>query len=214
MASDSIVAVSQCPRTVQCADAVAPLLTDLGWQVQRFDCDAGGGALLESAVRDRRVAAVIEVSLTDLAANLLQARAGSDRLTAAAMLGLPQVVVLGGLDGVVLDSIDDAKRLTTEFGGRRYGRTSVQENDRLGRDLAFRISASRGPAAIVAPLGGLSALDAPGQPFWDPPADSALFRSIRNWIDPNVPIEETTAYLLDEECVRRIVAEFRKVTTP
>lgn len=213
MASAPIVAVSQCPRTVQCADAVAPLLTDLGWQVERFDCDAGGGARLELAVRDRRAAAVIEISLTDLAASVLQSRAGNDRLTAAAMFGLPQVVVLGGLDGAVLDSIDDVKRLTTKFAGRRYCRTSVPENDRLGRELAFRISASRGLAVIIAPLGGLSAHDAPGQRFRDPAADSALIRSIRNWIDPNVRIEETQAHLFDDECVRKIVAAFRQVTT-
>jgi len=28
------------------------------------------------------------------------------------------------------------------------------------------------------PEGGVSALDAPGQPFWDPEADAALFRAL------------------------------------
>jgi uncharacterized protein (UPF0261 family) len=32
---------------------------------------------------------------------------------------------------------------------------------------------------FLLPLGGLSALDAPGQPFWDPQADAALFDALR-----------------------------------
>jgi len=35
-----------------------------------------------------------------------------------------------------------------------------------------------GPVRFLIPEGGVSALDAPGQAFWDPQADAALFNAI------------------------------------
>jgi uncharacterized protein (UPF0261 family) len=35
-----------------------------------------------------------------------------------------------------------------------------------------------GPVRFFLPEGGVSALDARGQPFWDPDADAALFRAL------------------------------------
>ena len=40
-----------------------------------------------------------------------------------------------------------------------------------------------GPARLLIPELGVSALDAAGQPFWDPEADAALFRALDNWPD-------------------------------
>jgi uncharacterized protein (UPF0261 family) len=36
-----------------------------------------------------------------------------------------------------------------------------------------------GPVRFLLPLGGVSTLDAPGQPFWDPQANAALFDALR-----------------------------------
>ena len=41
-----------------------------------------------------------------------------------------------------------------------------------------------GPTRFLLPLGGVSALDAPGQPFHDPVADQALFEAIRGAFKP------------------------------
>ena len=39
-----------------------------------------------------------------------------------------------------------------------------------------------GPVRFFLPEGGVSALDAPGQPFWDPEADAALFRALERTV--------------------------------
>ena len=41
---------------------------------------------------------------------------------------------------------------------------------------------------VMLPLGGISALDAPGKPFHDPEADSALFRAIHEKLDVHARI--------------------------
>ena len=38
------------------------------------------------------------------------------------------------------------------------------------------------PVRFFLPEGGISALDAPGQPFYDPDANAALFRSLRETV--------------------------------
>ena len=41
-----------------------------------------------------------------------------------------------------------------------------------------------GPCVVLLPELGISALDAPGQPFHDPAADEALFRALESGIKP------------------------------
>ena len=48
----------------------------------------------------------------------------------------------------------------------------------MGRWIGERLNAMDGPVRFFLPEGGVSALDAPGQPFCDPEADAALFRAL------------------------------------
>jgi uncharacterized protein (UPF0261 family) len=57
-------------------------------------------------------------------------------------------------------------------------RTTADENDRIGHWIGERLNAMDGPVRFFLPEGGVSALDASGQPFWDPEADAALFRAL------------------------------------
>ena len=57
-------------------------------------------------------------------------------------------------------------------------RTTVEENIQQARWIAERLNQCEGEVRFLLPLGGVSALDAPGQPFWDPDADAALFETL------------------------------------
>jgi len=57
-------------------------------------------------------------------------------------------------------------------------RTTVEENIQQARWIARRLNQCEGEVRFLLPLGGVSALDAPGQPFWDPDADAALFETL------------------------------------
>jgi uncharacterized protein (UPF0261 family) len=62
-------------------------------------------------------------------------------------------------------------------------RTTPEECAELGRRIARKLSAATGPTALFVPLGGVSAIDADGQPFHDPEADEALFAAVREGLD-------------------------------
>ena len=76
-------------------------------------------------------------------------------------------------------------------------RTTPEENDRLGKEIAQKASAAKGPTAVLVPLRGVSAIDAAGQPFWWPEADAALFQSLRNWMSPHVKLVELDLHIND-----------------
>jgi uncharacterized protein (UPF0261 family) len=57
-------------------------------------------------------------------------------------------------------------------------RTSAEESAQIGRFIAEKLNRMQGPVRFLIPEGGLSGLDAPGKPFWDPAANKALFDAI------------------------------------
>src|SRR5262249_33246209 len=64
-------------------------------------------------------------------------------------------------------------------------------------EIAEKASAARGPTAVLFPKGGVSAIDAPGKPFWWPEADQALFASLRLWMGPQVELIERAEHIND-----------------
>jgi N-acetylglutamate synthase-like GNAT family acetyltransferase len=137
-------------------------------------------------IRDGKVAGVLDLTTTELADELVGGvlSAGPDRLEAAGRRGIPQVVSLGALDMV---NFGPMASVPERFQGRTLHahnpnvtlmRTNPEENARLGARIAEILVRARGPAVLLIPRGGLSALDAPGQPFHDPNADAALFQAL------------------------------------
>ena len=76
-------------------------------------------------------------------------------------------------------------------------RTTPEENDKLGEEIAEKASAAKGPTAVLVPLRGVSAIDREGQPFCWPEADAALFQSLRQWMAPQVKLIEIDLHIND-----------------
>jgi uncharacterized protein (UPF0261 family) len=78
-------------------------------------------------------------------------------------------------------------------------RTTKEESAELGRRIARKLSAATGPTALFLPLGGVSMIDAEGQPFHDPEADAALFEALREGLDDRVELIEMDHNVNDPE---------------
>jgi uncharacterized protein (UPF0261 family) len=191
--------------TTPCVESARCVLEQCRFEVLVFHATGTGGLTMESFVTDGLISGVLDITTTELADELVGGilTAGRDRLTAAATRGVPQVISLGALDMV---NFGPPNTVPEKFRGRRFYqhnpavtlmRTTPQENDLLGRGIAEKASASRGPTAILIPLRGVSAIDHEGQPFWWPEADRALFQSLRNWVAPHVRLIELDLHLND-----------------
>jgi uncharacterized protein (UPF0261 family) len=67
-------------------------------------------------------------------------------------------------------------------------RTTPEECAELGRRIARKLNAARGPTALFVPLRGVSMIAVEGQVFYDPAADEALFGALRDGLDPRVEV--------------------------
>jgi uncharacterized protein (UPF0261 family) len=193
--------------TTPCVQAARQDLEAAGYEVLVFHATGTGGRTMEALIRDGLVTGVLDITTTELADELVGGilSAGPDRLTVAGLCGVPQVVAPGALDMV---NFGPRETVPEQFRHRRFYihnpnvtlmRTTPEENDRLGQEIANKLSAARGPVALLLPLRGVSAIDRVGQPFWWPEADQALFQSIRNWISPNVELIELDLHINDSE---------------
>ncbi len=191
--------------TTPCVETGKRIVEQSGYEVLVFHATGTGGQTMESFVRDGLVSGVLDITTTELADELVGGvlSAGPDRLTAASMAGVPQVISVGALDMV---NFGPPESVPAQFKGRRFYqhnptvtlmRTTPEENDRLGKEIALKASASKGPTAIILPLRGVSGIDAEGRPFWSPEADQALFESIRLWRGPHVELIELDLHIND-----------------
>jgi uncharacterized protein (UPF0261 family) len=88
-------------------------------------------------------------------------------------------------------------------------RTNREENKTLGELIAEKLNRSRGEVSIYLPLKGLSMIDAPGEPFWWPEADKALFDGIKANIRRGIPVVEMDCNINDTQfgtaCAEKLI---------
>jgi uncharacterized protein (UPF0261 family) len=61
-------------------------------------------------------------------------------------------------------------------------RTLPGENTRLGEWIGTKLNSCKGEVRFLIPEGGVSSIDAPDMPFYDPEADAALFDALERTI--------------------------------
>ena len=203
MSLNRLIAVSIDPSVEIGALAAVEALKNGGCRTQLFAAGSVPTSVFEKAIlHDPSIQAVLEFSLGEFVSIRLGIHSSQEpeRLTSAAILGLPQVIIPGALDHVVVH------RMHTPAGTRKtlkinevstVVRTSPEDNDAFGRELAFIASASKGPVIIVFPRGGLSQWDGEGQPLQDDQANLALLDSLHLWKAPDVELVESHRHIND-----------------
>lgn len=199
------VGASMLGVTTPCVDAARSRLGSLGYEVLIFHANGEGGATLERFVRSGLIDGVLDASTSELTNEYLGGitSAGPDRLTAAAEMGVPQVVAPGAMD---ILNFGPPETVPARFQHRlrhqhnaaaTLVRTNPSEAAELGRRLAAKLNMAVGPVAVFVPTQGLSDLDRPGGPFESAEADEALFDALRTSIDAHVEARWVDSHIND-----------------
>ncbi|HWP18386.1 MAG TPA: Tm-1-like ATP-binding domain-containing protein [Burkholderiaceae bacterium] len=177
--------------TTPCVQQVSALLHE-AFDTQVFHANGAGGRTMEALAAAGMLQAVVDLTTTEVGQHLAGGvcDAGPHRLDAAAVHGLPWVGSVGALDMINWGA---PETIPPRHRGRLFHvhnanvtlmRSKAEELQAAGRRIAQRLNAAPGPVRLLLPLGGLSALDAPGQPFHDPAADQVLFDTLHEAFVP------------------------------
>jgi uncharacterized protein (UPF0261 family) len=210
--SRPLIAASMFGVTTPAVNTARERLQELGYEVLTFHATGSGGRALEHLARSGFLAGVLDITTTELADDLVGGvlSAGPDRLTAAGLSGVPQVVSLGALDMVNFGPIET---VPPQFSGRQLYRhnptvtlmrTTPDESEELGRRVGSKLAEATSPTVLIIPRGGVSALDAAGQAFWDEEADSRLFGAVIEQVAGSaVEVIDYPGNINDPELARR-----------
>jgi uncharacterized protein (UPF0261 family) len=169
-------------------------------EIYVFHATGAGGKALERLIREGQLDAVIDLTTTEIADEIVGGvlSAGPARLAAAAQAGLPQIISVGACDMVNFGAVDTIPERFRDGHGRKQRllyehnptvtlmRTTVDECVRIARFMAEKLKAHVARperVRVILPAGGISMLDTPGQPFHDPEADQVLFSTLEKELD-------------------------------
>jgi uncharacterized protein (UPF0261 family) len=203
---------------------VTQLVEQLAWRYDPlvFHATGTGGRSMEKLVASGLITAVLDMTTTEIADLVVGGvfPAGPDRLDVVAATGVPYVGSCGALDMVNFGS---RSSVPAQFADRLLHihnpevtlmRTTAEENVAFGEFIAGKLNACPGPVRFLLPEGGVSLIDAPGQPFWDPAADAALFATIDKLIErtDDRRVERVAANINDAEFAAAAMRAFDEVT--
>lgn len=157
MNSQPTIALSFGTATVRAAASLRGRIEEAGFAVEPFS----DGRELEAAIATYRFVGVCDLALSELAND----SADRDRLTAAGLAGVPQLLIPGGLDQLAPRALD-----------------------RVSKEVALKASAAHGPTAILIPENRWS--DAG---VLEAELLRVLVAGLRLWLAPQVKLEVVAA---------------------
>lgn len=174
-------------------------LRDGGLASVPFHASGACGSAMERLLDDGVLTGVLDLTIHEVLGEIepadIYAPVRPGRLTAAGRQGMPQVVVPGGCEYFCFggtDSIPPAYRDRPVHVHNPYNtnvRTTATELTELGRLVADRLNASRGPAAVLIPTQGWSGVGSPGGILHDPDANQAFVDALEAGLNPTVRLE-------------------------
>jgi uncharacterized protein (UPF0261 family) len=205
-----LIAATMFGVTTPCVNEARVILEAAGYEVLVFHATGTGGRAMEGLIEDGYFAGVLDITTTELADELVGGvlSAGPRRLTVAGEVGIPQVVSVGAIDMVNFGPIET---VPAKFKDRllykhnptvTLMRTTPEECAEIGRRIAIRLNAAKGPVKVFLPLRGVSMIAKDGGPFFAPGADDACFAAIRAHAAPNVEVIEIDTDVNDPEFAR------------
>lgn len=184
-------------------------LESKGYETLVFHASGAGGRAMENFIRDRFIQGSLDMTLAEIGAHLVGGLhdAGPNRLEAAVEMEIPFVLVPGAVDTIVLPPMSD---LPDKFRNGRIlnhhnptmttMRTNIEECLAIGAFIVKKLKNARSPVKVLIPKGGLSSIDRPGDIFYFPEANEALFHALKSGLKgvDKVEVIDDPRHIYDE----------------
>ncbi len=193
-----------------------PQLEARGYEIVVFHTTGMGGRAMESIAAQRGFAAVLDLSLQEVANQLMGSvvNSGADRLLNAGRSGIPQIVAPGATDMVDFPAWLPVPAELSERPFHAHNRllaSATSRGDdrrRIARAIAERLAAATAPVAFVLPTAGIQQWDRQGEPLYDPEGLGAFMEEMRAAIRPPAELHEIPDHINAPAFVARVLAIF------
>jgi uncharacterized protein (UPF0261 family) len=183
-----------------------------GYESIVFHAIGSGSRAMEQLMTDGIIKAVFDFGLGDIADALYDGVRAADenRLTVAGKLGLPQVIVPGGIDHVGI-LLDEENTVPDMYKNHIYSyhnpvifvpRTNAQEMTNIMEEIANRLQHTKDNAVFLLPKKGVSSYSAKGGDLYDPATDEIFHGVVRELVPKQIKLVEMDNNAEDEAFVR------------
>ncbi|MEM9230319.1 MAG: ABC transporter permease [Pseudomonadota bacterium] len=206
--------------TTPCVQAVSAALSDQ-YDCLVFHATGTGGRSMEKLLSSGKLDAVIDLTTTEVCDMVAGGVFAADdtRFDASIASGKPFIGSCGALDMV---NFNAPETVPEKYRGRLFYehnpqitlmRTTVEENVAIGEFIGEKLNRVNAPVRFFLPEGGVSLLDAPGQPFWHPEANAALFKTLEETVraTANRQLVRVPMNINDPEFSDLVVKTFRSL---
>ena len=209
--------------TTPCVTAVRNQLESDGYDCLVFHATGTGGRSMEQLVASGLISAVLDITTTEVADEVVGGifPGGPNRFEKLLVAKVPLVLSLGALDMVNFGALSTVpekfrnRQLHVHNDQVTLMRTSIEENRQIGSFIADKLNQSIAPLRLLIPERGLSSIDIPGQPFYDPAADAALFDELDRLlkVTPDRQLVRLPFDINADQFSRALVEQFRELVS-
>ena len=215
----NVIAMTMYGNTTPTAMLAKKLFEKRGYEVVVFHPNGTGGMSMEEMIDQGLFDGVFDRTtheITDWMFNGLHA-GGPTRLGSAARTGVPQVVVPGCVDFILMGPVE---KLEPEFKKRKTYKfnpavslvsTTPAEMERIASVMAEKLNRSKGPLLVLIPLRGFSMYCHPGEALFDPERDATFIQTLKSRLNPGIRVLEVDAHINDPLFAETAVAELAKL---
>jgi uncharacterized protein (UPF0261 family) len=208
-----MVAVTAYGINSVCAIQAEPLLQERGYEMIAFHANGCGGMAMEELIAQGLIAGVLDFTTHEIADEMFGGYCkgiGPTRLETAGKMGIPLVVVPGGLDNAVFSPFYP---MPDRLKGRKIHPHDIRFCVRMGPDemkqfaqiIGEKLNRSKGPIHVLIPKKGWSEADKAGMELFDPKTDQIFVEELRKIMTPKIPIEEIDFHISEPAFAQRAV---------
>lgn len=201
----NVIAATMYGNTTPAVTMAKKLLEEKGYEVVVFHPNGTGGRAMEELAEQGFVTAILDMTTHEIVDELFHGvhPGGPHRLEVAGKKGIPQVVVPGCVDFILLGPLST---LAEEYKKRQLYffnpavtmvRTTNQEMAIIGKTMAEKLNKAVGPTQVLIPLGGFSMYCHPGEPLHNPEGDRTFIESLKKQLKSSIPVLEIEAHIND-----------------
>ena len=184
------------------------LLSARGKHMISFHSTGIGGKVMEDMIRSGFISAVMDLCLHEMTAEYLgnygYSRGAENRLCAAAEMGIPALIVPGGIDFCCIgkgELLPDEEERGYVWHNSNLTHTRMHEYEILAitDTIINRLNCSKGKTKVLLPMGGLRTMSYPGEFFYKPVTIQKMREMFEQKLKPEISFKAVDMNFCDPE---------------